>query len=108
MHLSATTLKGTTVRTGQGDDLGKVEDLMINTDTGAVDYAVLSFGGFMKIGNKLFAVPLQALRVDSEEETLVLNESKERLENAPGFDKDNWPNHADNKWFSDVRTYYRV
>jgi hypothetical protein len=56
----------------------------------------------------LFAVPLQALRVDSEEETLVLNESKERLENAPGFDKDNWPNHADNKWFSDVRTYYRV
>lgn len=108
VNLSATSLNGTGVRNAQGEDLGKVEDLMINTTTGAVDYAVMSFGGFLGIGDKLFAVPLQALRVDTKDEALILDETKERLEKAPGFNKDNWPNHADNKWSNEVRSYYRV
>lgn len=108
MHLSSSSITGNNVRNAQGEDLGKVEDLMVNTQTGQVDYAVLSFGGFLGIGDKLFAVPMQAMQVDTENHEFVLNESKERLENAPGFDKDNWPNTADEAWNQTVRTYYRV
>lgn len=108
MDLSATSLIGDDVRNANGDDLGKIEDLMINTATGKVEYAVLSFGGFLGIGDKLFAVPLEAMSVDTDDECLVLNETKERLENAPGFDKDHWPNSADPKWNNEVRSYYNI
>lgn len=109
MHLSATSLTGTNVRNAAGDDLGKVEDLMIDTTTGEVSYAVVSFGGFLGIGDKLFAVPLQAMQVDTDHENLILNESRERLENAPGFDKHDWPlASSDPEWHKDVMSYYRV
>lgn len=108
MDLSATSLIGDDVRNASGDDLGKIEDLMINTATGKVEYAVLSFGGFLGIGDKLFAVPLEAMRVDTDDKCLVLNETKERLENAPGFDKDNWPHSPDPKWNNEVRAYYNI
>lgn len=108
MHLSATSLNGTTVRNGEGEDLGTIEDLMIDVSTGRVDYAVVSFGGFLGIGDKLFAVPLQAMQVDTDDENLILNETKERLENAPGFDKDNWPKSANSEWNREVLSYYQV
>lgn len=108
MHLSSTSIAGTNIENPQGENLGKIEDLMVNTSTGDVDYAVVSFGGFLGIGDKLFAVPLQAFRTDTEEEKMVLDVPKDRLENAPGFDKDNWPKHGDAKWTQDVRTYYGI
>ena len=106
MNLSASSLTGTKVRNGSGDDLGKVEDLMIDTATGQVNYAVLSFGGILGIGDTLFAVPLQAMKVDTDDEELILDVPKDRLANAPGFDKDNWPLSSDPKWAKDVRSYY--
>lgn len=108
MHLSATSLQGNKVRNAKGEDLGKVEDFMLDTSTGEVSYAVLSFGGVMGIGDKLFAVPLQAMRADTEKHEFILDESKERLEKAPGFDKDNWPETGDNNWHREVRTYYNI
>ena len=108
MRLSTSTLTGTEVRNAEGEGVGKIEDFMIDTTTGDVSYAVLSFGGFLGVGDKLFAVPLQAMRLDTVDEAFVLNESKERLENAPGFDKDHWPNSADQKWQNDVRSYYNL
>lgn len=108
MHLSASSLKGNNVRNAQGDNLGKVEDFMLDTSTGEVSYAVLSFGGVMGIGDKLFAVPLQAMRTDTEQHEFILDESKERLEKAPGFDKDHWPKTADTKWHQEVRSYYNL
>jgi sporulation protein YlmC with PRC-barrel domain len=108
MHLSATSLQGNKVRNAKGEDLGKVEDFMLDTSTGEVSYAVLSFGGVMGIGDKLFAVPLQAMRTDTEKHEFILDESRERLEKAPGFDKDKWPETSDNKWHHEVRTYYNI
>lgn len=108
MKLSASSIIGTTVKNGQGDDLGKIEELMIDIKTGQVDYAVLSFGGFLGIGDKFFAVPIQVMTVQPSEKEFVLNESKERLENAPGFDKDKWPDTADSKWQQQVRSYYNI
>jgi sporulation protein YlmC with PRC-barrel domain len=108
MILSSTSLQGNNVCNTQGDDLGQIEDFMLNTNSGNVEYAVLSFGGFMGIGDKLFAVPLDAMQLDTEKHRFVLNESKARLETAPGFDKDHWPNMADGKWANEVRTFYRL
>lgn len=108
MHLSASSLAGNKVVNHQEENLGKIEDLMINTSQGAVDYAVLSFGGVMGIGDKLFAIPMSSIKIDTENECCVLNIDKDRLKDAPGFDKDNWPNTADAKWQSIVNDYYRV
>ena len=104
--LSASTLKGDKVVNHQGEDLGKLEDLMIDLERGRIAYAVLSFGGFLGMGDKLFAVPWQAFGVDTGEKRLVLNASKELLEKAPGFDKSNWPDMADLAWGSKLYGYY--
>jgi hypothetical protein len=74
-----------------GEHLGKIEDLMIDLENGRIAYAVLTFGGFLGLGNKLFAVPWEALSVRPDEHAFALNVSKETLEKAEGFDKDNWP-----------------
>lgn len=104
--LSASTITGDKVRNTAGEDLGKVNEIMIDLPTGKVAYAVLSFGGALGMGKKLFAVPWSAFTVDEDEKELVLNVSKNHLENAPGFDKDNWPDMADTTWGSQIHTFY--
>jgi uncharacterized protein YrrD len=107
MHvLSATTLSGDKVRNARGEDLGKIEDFMLDIDSGRIAYAVLSFGGLMGIGDKLFAVPPAALTLDAEEHCFVLDVEKSALENAPGFDKDNWPNFADPNIGTEIHSFY--
>ena len=93
--LSADSLEGTKVVNKAGDSLGKIEDLMIDISGGRVRYAVLSFGGFLGFGDKYFAIPWSALDVDTDHEQIVFDVTKERLEKAEGFDKDNWPDFAD-------------
>src|ERR1019366_5392291 len=96
--LAADTLTGDKVVNHQREDLGKIEHLMIDLATGRIAYAVLSFGGFLGMGDKLFAIPWSALKVDTVEKQFVLNLDKEALKSAPGFDKDHWPNMADLGW----------
>jgi len=93
--LSVSTLIGAPVRNLQDESLGDLKDAMIDTARGKIAYGVLSFGGVLGVGNKLFAVPWDAFRVDPESERLVLDVPKDRLKDAPGFDADHWPNLAD-------------
>jgi hypothetical protein len=86
--------------------LGKVDEIMIDIPSGKVAYAVLSFGGVLRMGNKLFAVPWSALSVDEDEKCFVLDVDKATLENAPGFDKNNWPDMADTTWGAEVYQHY--
>ena len=104
--LSSSSITGDAVVNPQGEDLGKIEDIMLDVGAGRVSYAVLSFGGFLGMGDKLFALPWDALKLDTENHRFILDVPKERLENAPGFDKDNWPNMADRTWGSSVHDYY--
>jgi sporulation protein YlmC with PRC-barrel domain len=104
--LSASSLKGDKVVNHQGEDLGEIQEIMIDLDRGRIAYAVLSFGGFLGMGDKLFAIPWQAFSVDTVQKRLVLNTKKELLEKATGFDKSNWPNMADPTWGSTVYGYY--
>lgn len=104
--LSASTLIGDSVHNTAGENLGKVEELMLELEQGTISYAVLSFGGFLGMGNKLFAVPWNAFSLDTDKKAFVLNVPKEKLEKAPGFDKANWPDFADRKWGQTIHEYY--
>ena len=106
--LSASTLIGDPVRNSEGEDLGKIEDFMIDLDTGCIVYAVLSFGGILGMGGKLFAIPWSSLRVDMEEECVRFDVDKETLEEAPGFDEDNWPEPQDYGIVTTVYQFYGV
>lgn len=106
--LSASTLIGDEVKNAAGEQLGDLEEIMIDLNTGRVAYAVLSFGGFLGMGDKLFAIPWEALSVNAEDHSLTLNVAKEKLENAPGFDEDDWPDTTakDDGWLVEVYDYY--
>ena len=104
--LSASSLAGDSVRDSAREDLGKIDELMIDLKSGKVAYAVLSFGGVLGMGNKLFAVPWNALTVDEDDRCMILDVPKDKLKNAPGFDKNNWPDMADSTWRSDIYSYY--
>ncbi len=104
--MSAGSLKGDKVVNTLGEDLGDIKDFMIDLDSGCIAYAVLSFGGIMGLGDKLFAVPMQALTLDEDKKDFILDVTKERLENAPSFDKDNWPESSDQQFIGRVYDFY--
>ena len=120
--MKASNIIGTNVVNPDGDKLGDVKEIVIDPRTGRVAYAVVSFGGFLGMGTKLFAIPFSALKynvtksefanneyiIPSEhiQSEYVLDISKERLEKAPGFDIDHWPLMSDEKWHRDMHRYY--
>lgn len=104
--LSSSSIEGTDVKNNKGESLGEIKDLMINPKTGEINYAVLSFGGFLGMGDKYFAIPWTSFSTDRQDEEMVLNISKEKLENSPGFDKDNWPKTANNAYLDSVNKHY--
>src|SRR5690606_2879420 len=106
--LSAGTMNGTDVKNPRGESLCEIKDLMIDLTSGRGAYAVVSFGGLRGIGNKLFAVPLAALKQDAANKCFVMATTKERLENAHGFDKDHWPDFADRTWQTAVHKHYET
>src|ERR1700685_1732706 len=100
------TLIGSSVVNAQNQDLGKIEDLVFDATSGRIAYAVLSFGGFLGMGDKYFAIPWNAFHFDLPQKRAVLNLDKMRFENAPGFDKDKWPNLADQQWGAIIYKHY--
>jgi sporulation protein YlmC with PRC-barrel domain len=104
--MAAAKLDGNTVLSADGDDVGKIKEIMLDVRTGRIAYAVLASGGFLGIGGKLLAIPWDALTLDTSRECFVLSASSEQIRNAPGFDKDNWPAMADPNWATSMHTYY--
>ena len=105
-RLTATSIIGDGVENMQGENLGNIENLMVNLRTGQVEYAILEFGSFLGIGGKFFAVPFQEMSVDTIKKKFILNRDKEYLKNIPGFDKDHWPDTNDHNYFDEVNTYW--
>jgi hypothetical protein len=100
------TVIGSKVINGQNEELGKIEDLVLDAGSGRVAYAVLSFGGFLGMGDKNFAIPWDAFRFNISDRQAVLNVDKTLLESAPGFSKDSWPNMADVTWGNQIFRHY--
>jgi sporulation protein YlmC with PRC-barrel domain len=104
--MGASTLIGDRVRNKKDEHLGDIEEIMLDTRTGEARYAVLSFGGVLGLGDKLFAVPWNALTRDPKNKGFLLNVEKKRLQDAPGFDRNKWPDMSDPAWANKIRTYY--
>ncbi len=104
--MSAATLTGNDVVNVAGEALGEIDAIMLDVPKGRIAYAVLSFGGFLGMGEKLFAIPWHALKLDIENKCFILDASVEHLQNAPGFDKGQWPSMADQKWAREIHSYY--
>jgi sporulation protein YlmC with PRC-barrel domain len=107
---------GQNVENAQGDNLGEINDVVVDPNDGHIIYAVLEAGGFLGLGEKFFAIPWRAFQTVADDDKdkddkgeidkLTLNVDKDRMQNAPGFDKDNWPNMADTQWGQTVHSYY--
>lgn len=93
--MGANTLTGNDVYNNSNEDLGDIKEIMIDVVSGKIAYAVLSFGGVLGVGEKLFAIPWKALILDTENKRFILNVEKSKFENAKGFDTDHWPTQAD-------------
>ncbi|MGU7782060.1 PRC-barrel domain-containing protein [Burkholderia sp. PU8-34] len=104
--MAASTLEGDKVLTADGDDVGKLKEIMLDVGSGRIAYAVLSSGGLLGIGDKLLAVPWNALTLDTEHKCFLLSVTTEQVRNAPGFDKDHWPALADPQWAGPIHDYY--
>ncbi len=106
--MGADTLNGNNVYNKDGEDLGDIKEFMIDMASGKVAYAVLSFGGLLGMGDKLFAVPWAALTLDTLNKRFTLNIQKDALKDAPGFDKEHWPSMSDSTWASGVQKFYSI
>jgi sporulation protein YlmC with PRC-barrel domain len=87
----ASKLIGMQVRNTKNELLGKINDLVVDQKSGKIAYAAMSIGGVLGVGDKLVAVPFEALTPNSGQNGLVLNIEKQRLQQAPGFSQNNWP-----------------
>lgn len=102
----ASDLIGKTVQNPSGERLGEVQDLAIDGDHERVAYIVLSFGGFLGMGENWFAIPPAAMTLSNDNKHFVLAVEKDRLRGAPGFAKDHWPTMEDVKWGTEVHGFY--
>jgi hypothetical protein len=93
----ASELIGLNVYTTGDEEKGEIKDLLIGSD-GKIKYAAVSFGGFLGIGDKLFAVPMEAIRLERQDGDINLariNVTEESIKERQGFDDDHWPAEAD-------------
>ena len=104
--MGAGTLIGDNVYNLEDQHIGDIKEIMLDMRTGKIAYAVMSYGGVFTVGEKLFAVPWAALTLDTVNKRFTLNLDKDRIEGAPGFDTDHWPNMADQHWSNQIHTYY--
>lgn len=104
--MGSDTLIGESVVNAQGLSLGDIKEIMLDMRTGQVAYAVLAFGGFFGLGEKLFAVPWQAMRLDTVNKCFVLDVDKEKLKSAPGFNSHSWPDMTDVEWTKQIHSFY--
>jgi sporulation protein YlmC with PRC-barrel domain len=102
-------LVGSNVQNNKNETVGSIEDIVVDLESGKVDYVALSVGGVLGIGDKLFAIPFRELHTSHDKNNNVvftMNISKEKLEKAPGFDKNTWPDFASAQWRKEIDSYY--
>ncbi len=108
-RLTASSIIGDNVENYEGENLGTIDDIMINIQTGKVEYAVIEYGSFLGLGGKMFAIPFDELELDEDRECFVVSRDMNYLKNAPGFDQNHWPDTNDHtEYLNKVTQYYQV
>jgi sporulation protein YlmC with PRC-barrel domain len=105
-RLTAKSIIGDKIENLHGEDLGKINNLMINLQEGKIEYVIVEFGSFLGMGGKLFALPFSEFRLNQEKKMFILNRDKEYLKTSPGFDKMHWPDTNGHDYFKTVDSYY--
>lgn len=121
-NIRVSQLMGYNIQNSQGESVGEIKDIVLDTKSGKVKYAAVTYGGFLGVGNKMFAVPFDAFQVkldkdevdgddfghEADDYVLILDVTQKQLEGQQGFDEDNWPNMADRQWARDLDKRYGV
>jgi len=97
---------GKEIKNNAHEYLGRIKEIMLDQVGGQIAYAVLDSGSFLGMNGKLFALPWKALKHDESEGCFRLDIAKDRLKNAPSFNRDNWPNMSDKSWGKNIHSYY--
>lgn len=103
--LTASSVMKDDVVDATGEKLGSIKDVMLDVREGKIEYVIIESGGFLGIGDKYFAIPFRLLRVDPKNQAFVLNQDREVIKNAPGFDKTHWPGTNDHT-FESTNSYW--
>lgn len=111
--IRASKLIGMNIKNSQNEGVGEVEDIVVDAQSGKIRYLAVSYGGFLGLGDDLFAVPFEAFKVghergDPDDLVLMLDVTQQQLDGAEGFNKDNWPNFADSNFTSELDRRYGV
>jgi hypothetical protein len=104
--ISADKVTGTNVYNRQGEKLGSVHDIMLNKSSGQVAYAIMSFGGFLGMGESYHPLPWRALTYDTRQAGYMVDIDRQRLEGAPHYSSANEPNWSDRAYGQGVDRYY--
>lgn len=104
--LTSGTLKGEPVINLHDQTLGHVEELLLDVEHGRIAYAVMAAGGFMGLGERLYAIPWAAVRPDPDRQCLVVDADKDRFAKAPGFDRKHWPSMGRREWHEEIHRHY--
>jgi sporulation protein YlmC with PRC-barrel domain len=105
-HILATTVKGTDVYNADGEHLGHVDDIVLDKVSGQAEYAIMSFGGFLGIGEKFHPLPWRSLTYDPALAGYVVNVTREQLEAAPSYGLMEEPDWSDPAYAQRLRGYY--
>lgn len=105
-HIRATTVRGTDVYNGEGDHLGHIDDIVLGKESGHAEYAIMSFGGFLGMGEKYHPLPWQSLHYDQSRGGYVFNVSRDQLEGAPSYAAEEEPDWNDPAYGKRLQGYY--
>jgi sporulation protein YlmC with PRC-barrel domain len=103
---AAGAFKGAVVYNYAGQTLGKVDEFVLDFDSGRITYVVISLGGFLGLGDKLFAIPWELVAIRPDEHAFYADVEKQLLIDAPSFDRKNWPGMSDSAWAENIRAHY--
>jgi len=113
LSVRASKLMGMKIQNSRKESVGQIKDLVIDPSTTRVQYVAVTYGGFLGLGDKLFAVPMAAIKVQTDPDNvdrvvLVLDVTKEQMNGDQGFDEQHWPNFSDSKFTGDLFRRYGV
>ena len=106
--IAASKVNGTKVYNNAGEALGSIYDLMLDKQSGQVNYAIMSFGGFLGIGEKYHPLPWSELTFSTAKDGYVVNLDKRSLENAPSFGTADVPDWSSPTYRTGIDDYYRA
>lgn len=103
---AAGSFKGAPVNNYAGQTLAKVDEFVLDFDAGRIAYVIVSIGGFLGVGDKLYAVPWELFSIRPDEHAFYIDVDKQQLIDAPSFDRKSWPDMSDTAWADGIHAHY--